>query len=753
MPKWLVWTKRIVWTLAGLILLTAVAGGSYVYSVMQELAPRVASLAQLEAELKREPTLILSADGEILYRMAEERREPVGWPELSQSRLIVDATVAAEDKRFWKHEGVDHKAILRALWVNFRSKRVKQGGSTITQQVAKRLLTSGERTLRRKLEDACLAVLIERELTKEQVITLYLNQVYYGAGAYGVKTAADVYFAKKLDELTPAEAALLSRLPRRPSDENPFVDPEAALRNRNIVLRTMLEEGWVTRDDYDAASEEPLKLASKAATQVGILHAPYFVTYVLDQARRDLPNEDFARGGYRIYTTLRMDMQREAEAAVRKTLEEFQSLRVTEGALVVMDHAGQIVAMVGGSDFKRSQFNIITQGRRQPGSAFKPIVYSTAIELGYLEPTSLVPDEPFVYRDPWTGKVWRPRGGGKGGYVSVQTAIVRSVNIPAVHTGKLVTPGNIARFAKDVFGIRSPLDPVLPLALGSSAVRPIEMAEAFSVFATGGNRVHPYGIKSVSGTDGQLLRDYRPRVVQNVLSSSTVGPMRDILRRVVLYGTGTNARKVINAAGKTGTANEFRDAWFCGFTDKFISIAWVANATYDPNRTPAWKYGAMKRVFGGKVAAKMWAYALEPIQKLAGEKPNGRNPKNYPGNTAGMISVLICTDTCDRAIKGECPKYETRIFRPDKAEELLPCGRHGGFDDILPPLDTGPARMPPLESEDQIPEPPPVVSVTMVTVEICIESGELATLYCPVKRPQEFKKGSEPNAACRLHRP
>ncbi len=750
--KWVILLKRLIWSLTAIFLLFFVIVIAYAYVVMLGVAPRIQELHQLSSQILKEPTLIVSADGEILYRMATERREPVSWPEIPKG--VINATVAAEDRRFWEHEGVDFRAILRALWVNLRSGSLRQGGSTITQQVAKRLLTTGERSFRRKMEDACLALLMERELTKEQIITLYLNEVYYGSGAYGIKAAADVYFGKDLNELTIAESALLARLPRRPSDENPFVDPRTAIANRNYVLRVMREEGWITEKEFQQAIQEPLKLARQQQTQLGILKAPYFVTYVLDVLQKEFPNEEFSRGGYRIETTLRWDIQKIAEQAVERTIKEFRKRKVTEAAIVITNYSGEILAMVGGSDFKRSQYNAITQGRRQPGSAFKPIVYATAFELGALHPTGSVSNEPIVVQDRWTGKIWKPRGGGTGGSVSVRTAIVRSINVPAVHAIRAVGPTNVARFAKEIFGIRSPLTPVLPLALGSSAVHPLELVSAYSVFATGGNRVEPFALLRVRAPDGTIVREYQPQIARNVLSAYTAEAMRDILRDVVLHGTGYNARSVLNAAGKTGTTNDHRDAWFCGFTDRLIAVAWVANATYDPSRTPSWRYDPMPGMFGGTVAAKLWAYALKPAQALIKEQPSEFRPvvPSLPP-VERKLSVAICSDSEQRAIPGRCPHITTRQLTEDEANSLEPCPLHKEpprRESPTPPEITPPDNPPPVTGP---PLNPPPVNFETIEVEVCIESGDLATTYCPVKRPQKFRKGFEPKRTCPLHHP
>ena len=748
-PTWWKWTKRVFWSFSLLLLAGFIGFSIYVVRVYKELEPRVAALPQLEADLNREPTVIYSADGKILYQMEAERRTAVSYTQIPQQ--IINTTIAAEDRRFWTHSGVDLTAIARAIWVNLRAGSARQGGSTITQQVAKRLLTSGERTFRRKIEDACLAVLIERNYSKEQIITLYLNQVFYGSGAYGIYSAAQTYFGKTLDKLTLAESAMLARIPRRPSDENPFVDPDAAKKNRNIVLDIMLEENMITKSQRDSSSAASINLAPKPGEQQGIYRAPYFVTYVLDEMRKEFPNEDFARGGYKIYTTLNLQAQTDAENAVKQTLADWRRRRVTEGALLVSDISGQILAMVGGSDFRRSQYNAVTQGKRQPGSSFKPFVYAAALERGLIKPNSMVSNAPFVEGN------WRPRGGGKGGSVSVQTALVKSINVPAVHVGKMVGASQVVQFAHQVFGFTSELAPVSSLPLGASAVSPLEMAEAYSVFATHGNRVKLFGIRRVVGPNGAELRNYQPRVFENVLSEATVEPMRDILRRCVLYGTGHNAKGVKNSAGKTGTVDSYRDAWFCGYTDELIGIAWVTNATYDPNRSPAWKYAPMLGVFGGDAAAQMWAKALKPIQELVGEKSSGYSPKSYGGGElTDEVTVTICTDTGDRATKG-CRKTETKLMKRSDAAKLLPCGLHGAPTDDPNPFEQ-PIKDPPADPSALPPDSapsatPPPTSGGEVSVEICIDSGMRATQYCPVKRVMSFMRGEEPKGVCKLHAP
>lgn len=763
---WVRFFKRAAWLTVAVFLLGFIGFTVYVWTVFNSLSSRVDLLTEKQEMLRREPTEILSADGFVLARLADERRDPVAYADIPKT--VIDATVAAEDKRFWDHSGVDLTAIVRAVWVNMLSGSVRQGGSTITQQVAKRLLTSGERTFRRKIEDACLALQIERAYTKEQIIEIYLNQVYYGSQAYGIKAASEVYFGKDLDELTVAEAALLARLPRRPSDENPYVDLAKAKENRNVVLAIMQDEGMISASEFDRAVKEPVKLiAPKPNRSLGIRRAPYFTTWVLSQLREIMPDEDYRHGGYKIYTTLNYNLQLDTEDVLHDTIRRYRGRRVNEGAMVVMDLNGEIISMVGGSDFNRSQMNVITQGHRQPGSAFKPFVYSTALDLGVITPRSAISNAPFILRDSRGRVVWQPKGGGRGGSVSVISALRNSINVPAVHVGVDTGIENVVRFAHDVFGFKSELPAVPSLSLGTAEVTPLEMAEAYTVFATRGNRVKPFGIRKIVAPDGEVRLESKPRYFPDVLSKNTADFMHTCLRAVVTSGTGTAASSVRGAAGKTGTTNSYKDAWFCGYTDKLVGIAWVANATYDPDRSPPWVYGTMNAIMGGQVSARMWANAVKPIQAHL-EKYNVRiltmnSDLEGEANADELVSVRVCTESGERAISA-CPETEMREMSKEDARNLGSCTFHGE-PKVRPdpdpegqpvgPDETGTADETPTTTETGTaarPEPR-APRVETVRVEICVETGLRATQYCRLKRMVTYRKGEEPTDYCQVHRP
>jgi len=756
--------KRAIWMSVAVMLLGFIGFTVYVWSVFNSLSSRVDLLTEKQEMLRREPTEILSADGFVLARLADERRDPVVYADIP--KVVIDATVAAEDKRFWDHSGVDLTAIVRAVWVNITSGSVRQGGSTITQQVAKRLLTSGDRTFRRKIEDACLALQIERAYTKEQIIELYLNQVYYGSQAYGIKAASEVYFGKDLDELTVAEAALLARLPRRPSDENPYVDPVRAKENRNIVLAIMEDEGMISAAEFDRSVKEPVDLiAPKPNSALGIKRAQYFTTWILGELREIMPDEDYRHGGYKIYTTLNYNLQKDSEDVLHDTIRRYRGRRVNEGALVIMDLNGEIITMVGGSDFHRSQMNVVTQGHRQPGSAFKPFVYATALDLGVISPRSAISNAPYILRDSRGRVVWQPKGGGRGGSVSVKSAISHSINIPAVHVGADTGIENVVRFAHDVFGFKSELPAVPSLPLGTAEVTPLEMAEAYTVFATRGNRVKPFGIRKIVGPDGNVRIETKPRYFPDVLSKNTAEFLNECLRAVVTSGTGTAAGSVRGAAGKTGTTNSYKDAWFCGYTDKLVGVAWVANATYDPDRNPAWVYGTMNSIMGGQVSARMWANAVKPVQAHL-EKYNVRI-QTMNADTQGeadaneLVVVRVCSESGERAIKA-CPETEEREMSREDARNLGSCTFHGEpkvRPDPDPEADPEQAEPSPVGVEPTVadsrppraPESAPRIETTRV--EICVDTGLKATQYCRLKRTVTYRKGEEPTDYCQVHRP
>lgn len=708
--------------------------GVYFAMKMREASERVTNLPTLIDSIRLEPSVIVANDGTVLYRVSQEYRKPVNYDEIPQ--VVKDATIAAEDKRFFEHSGIDYFAWGRVLFDSASEGRVTGGASTLTMQIAKRLYTSPARSIDRKVEDMALAIMIERKLTKEQILELYLNQVFYGEGAFGIQAAADVYFGKTLDDLTLGEAALLARLVRRPSRENPFANLDKAIENRNLVLRIMRDEDMITTAEFEAAIAEPVELRERRfGSGARRLQAPYFVDAVLSELE-DL-GIDISEGGYRVETTLDPAMQRITEREVERTVRDHARNRVSTAAFLLMDRRGEIKAMVGGVSYNRNQFNGVTQGRRQPGSAFKPFVYAVAFQSNAWSPTKAVSNGPLTYQPRYPGgPSWTVRNASNryGGMVSPLTAMAWSYNVAAVRVMEAVGPARVANFCRTNFGFTSELDPVLPLALGATAVSPLEMARGYSVFMLGGDRVEPMMIRRIVNPQGDIIRSFQPTYARNMLARHVAADIDYMLREVVVNGTGSRARNVVNARGKTGTTSDNRDAWFCGYTDELIGIGWVANE--QPGANGGWVYPPMAPgAYGGTVTVTMWAPIMAEAQKRLGEKP-----REFI-KPASMGRTTVAPEHEDMTSDVEPPSTIQDEF------ESLPPIRSGGTDPstVVPPP-TEPVN-PPVETGNRRSEE------SQVQVDICAESGEIANFYCPEVRRRYLPAASAPRSVCHLHGP
>jgi penicillin-binding protein 1A len=758
------WWRRLLAYLTLLFLILLLGGMTFAGVLYYQVAQMMPSVSVIENYQPRDASFIYSADGVMLARIAEEYREPATLEEIPKH--LINATIAKEDRRFWQHSGVDWRGTARALWVNLTEGDIKQGGSTLTQQLARNVFLTQQRTVARKIQEIILAQEMERRLTKERILELYLNQVYYGNGAYGVKAAARVYFNKPLEKLTLAECALLAALPQRPSGYDPFSNPDEAIFQRNLTLNLMAREGYITPDQRDAAKAEPLRLARSRPRSRFL--APYFVMDVLRELESLYGRELLLQGNLKVYTTLHMEMQRAAESALQRGVQAFRAQGVTQGALVLIDlRTGQIRALVGGVNFGRSQYNNITQGRRQPGSAFKPIVYATAFELGKLTPTSTLSDTPLNLPG-GGGKRWRPQNadGKFRGSVSVTRALAASINIPAVRAAQIVGIDKVAEFARTRFGIESPLEPVLPLALGASAVRPIELARAYSVFPLKGNRIEPFMLRRVEDRNGVVLLEQQGQMTPNVLSPQSAEWIDEILRTAVVSGTGKAAARIPNARGKTGTTSDYRDAWFVGYTDEYLAVVWVASEYYNP-QTQRWEYRPMKRVFGGTVCARIWADLMEQVnaieKRLQTQQARPSEPAVVEPAPTPEQEPLPADDSGDDAPPPIAPPPAEES--PNTPSELSP------RTEPEPPATTSTPTTPvssaptaprtgettpsvasgaPRESKPPAPPPPPPPP-EYTTVGICADTGQVATDYCPEVVRKRFEKGKEPKSRCNRH--
>lgn len=710
---------------------------------MRKAGDRMAGVEKKLDQIDSPATIIYARDGKtLLYRASSEYRRLIkDYDDIP--KLVIDATLAAEDKRFFDHRGVDARAAFRSIFRNVKEGRQAEGASTITMQLSKRLFTSSDKSWRRKVEDVANAIEIERRVTKRQILKAYLNQVYYGEGAYGIRAAADVYFGKKdLNTLTAAEAAMLARMVRRPSAENAFEDLEVAIKNRNLVLRIMRDEGMLTPELYAKAVAEKPKLRPRAfGSGERIYFAPYFTRYVLDQLKRDYPDVDLGVAGWTVVTTLDPELQAKTEEAVKSIVARNRRKRVNSAAFVLLDDQGQILAMQGNTSWERDEFNIVAQGGRQAGSSFKPFVYAAALSTGAIRPGDQISNEPYTKIDDWNP---RNANGKSGGTSSISSAIANSRNLPAIWVTDRVTPEVAAKYCRDVFGFKSEILPVMSMALGTNDVSPLEMATGYSVFMLRGNRFTPYAVVQILDKDKSIYRSNNPRIIEHILDERVASYIDMCLRLVVTEGTGTKARAIKDARGKTGTTNEAKDAWFCGYTNNLIGIGWVGNIQYTSNGTP--RYQEMSdRVFGGVVTSQMWVEVMKHAQRKKGT--------GFARQGSDLVRDDIPAEAEGAKVEPEVktPTQETPETPPG-TDPLIPggegTGSTGGTNES--PVKTTPPDPPKNEPRPRNESP---VSEETAEVDICAESGQKATIYCPETVARRFRKLEAPKRWCRKHSP
>ncbi|MBW1982294.1 MAG: PBP1A family penicillin-binding protein [Deltaproteobacteria bacterium] len=586
-----------------LVLLAGVASGSLL-GLYLGLSHDLPSIQKLENFQPSAVTRVFSADGQEIAEFFVEKRVPVPLDRIPA--YLKDAVIATEDRRFYQHAGLDWRGILRAVCKDILSMRLKQGGSTITQQLAKILFLNPEKTLTRKLKEAILALQIERRYRKDEILALYLNQIYLGSGAYGVEAAANTYFGKHVWQLDLAECALIAGLPRAPNRYSPLLHPDRAMQRRAAVLKNLLHTGYITAEQYSAASAKPLQLAAEQNTGN---RAPYFVSYLRPKLEKILGENLLYRGGLRVSTTLRADWQQAARSALESGLEVVdrrhpESREQVEGAIIVLDvHTGMIRAMVGGRSHDRSKFNRAVQAKRQPGSAFKPIIYAYALEHGYTQ-ASRIWDAPISYPQKNGGR-WQPQNysGTYEGEITLRRALEISQNIVAIKLLERLGVNPVIDFAHRL-GIKSNLQPNLSLALGTSEVSLLELVSAYQAFANGGIWIEPAGITAVVDSHN------RP-VWQNVPNSSAVLTqeaayiLTDMLRGVIKRGTGRAAARLPwPLAGKTGTTEANRDALFVGYSPQVAVGVWVG---YDSSKSLG------RGETGARAALPIWKKVMRAI--------------------------------------------------------------------------------------------------------------------------------------------
>ncbi|DAB39697.1 MAG TPA: penicillin-binding protein [Sulfurovum sp. UBA12169] len=556
-------------------------------------------------------SVVLDRHGnKLAYVFKEQHRLYARYDEIPG--MLVEGLVAMEDTQFFEHSGVNPDAILRAIIKDIKAGKFVEGGSTITQQLIKNKILSNEKKLARKIREAILALKIEHELSKEEIIERYLNEISYGNNYFGIKTAASGYFHKELQELTLKECAMLIGIPNAPSYYNPLRHYKRALNRANNVLYRMKSIGWITQSDYLKAVKESPKIYKTSLTQN---IAPYIVDEVLRRFKGQLG--DIRTGGYQIYTTIDMKQQQIAQEAVThayqkalKLLNERPQTSTLNGGLVAVESStGDILAMVGGVDYAKSSFNRITQSKRQPGSAFKPFIYQTALDMGYNPATPLTDlARTFQYYHNGKPKVWSPKNYERDfkGFIPLREALVHSRNLATIN---LVADIGVNTIRKRLAFLDVPHIPRdMSIALGNLGLSPLKMAQIFSVFANKGHMIEPRLVSKIISIEGAVIYETRPKEIEGFTTPEQAYLMTDILKDVIKRGTGKSAAvQGIELAGKTGTTNEGVDAWFCGYSPTIETISWFGRDNNKP---------IGKKATGGAIAAPAFAYYYQKLLTL-----------------------------------------------------------------------------------------------------------------------------------------
>lgn len=502
-------------------------------------------------------------------------------PLSSISTNIQRAVMAIEDNRFYQHNGVDIRGTFRAIATNARG-GARQGGSTLTQQLVKNLFLSPERSYSRKLAEAVLSLRVEKYYSKDKILEMYLNQVYWGNRAYGIEKAGRRYFGVSAKELSISQAALLAGLLKAPEGLSPFRHPKAARKRQLNVIAKMKDYGYITDEQAEEAKAE--KITFRSQIEQPSRH-PYYVSHVIHELNQTYGTDAVRRGGLQVYTSIDPKAQKAAKKALTDRIKAFPNYsNVSNGALIAIDvDTAEIIAMVGGIDFKQSQFNNATQAKRAAGSQFKPFVYLTAFRLGLLTPNSIIHDKPISYN---TGvSIWRPKNydGRFLGPITIREALTRSRNTTTVQVGQRVGIDEVIKTAK-LAGVTSKIDRNFASFLGASGMSPLQMATAFSTFARNGVRMYPTTIRRVENVSKEQLKYKKPKP-ERTLNQEAVEQLNSILVNVVENGTGRRAKLPDRqVAGKTGTTDKTRDIWFTGFTPDMVATIWMGNEKYVPLR-------------------------------------------------------------------------------------------------------------------------------------------------------------------------
>jgi penicillin-binding protein 1A len=572
-------TRKLWWMIFFIILFFLIIPGILAVGTYTYFSYDLPRLTSVEDYTPKTVTQVFSENGEIIAEFFVEKRYIIPIEEMPAT--LIRAFISSEDARFFEHQGIDLLSISRALIKNIKSMDIVQGGSTITQQITKSLLLSPEKSYTRKIKEAILARRIENSLSKRDILSIYLNQIYLGHRSYGVEAAALTYFGKHASELNLAESALLAGLPKAPSAYSPIRHPLKAQKRQRYVLQRMLQRGYITKGQAKEAADMTLNIVPPENKNIKV--APYFTEHLRQYLENTYGTDLLYGEGLKVYTPLNLLMQKSAQRAVESGLNDFETREGSQkdesrvqGALVAMEpRTGHVKALVGGVKFLENQFNRAIQARRQLGSAFKPIVYAAALDKDYVT-TTIIIDSPLIFKIKSDMEFWEPRNYDLEfkGPITLRKALAYSRNIITIKILQDIGIDYVINYAKRL-GIDSPLNRDLSLALGSSGISLLEITRAYAVFANQGFKVEPIFITKVTDRNGTVLEENKPRLSQ-AISPQTSYIMTSLLKSVVEEGTGRKVKALHRpCAGKTGTTNDVRDAWFIGFTPHIIAGTWV----------------------------------------------------------------------------------------------------------------------------------------------------------------------------------
>ena len=619
--------KNILFTITKWLFIFGVWGVLLVGGVVLWYAKDLPDITQ-SATFERKTSIIVKAeDGTVLARYGEQKSKNIHVDDLPPH--LIQAVLAIEDRRFYNHHGIDLWGISRAMIANLRAGRFVQGGSTITQQLAKNLFLTHERKLPRKIKEAILAIWIERELSKDEILSAYMNRVYLGSGTYGFNTASNLYFGKPARQVNLHEAAILAGLLKAPSKYSPHASLDRAKERAKIVLNAMIDAGYITQKDMSApnmAVSLPHKITDSAE------NARYFTDWVLDGID-DLvgrPDMDMV-----IETTLDTTLQNYTQDKIARAIKNADPMQfVGQGAALVMRPDGRILSMVGGYDYGKSQFNRVTQSRRAPGSTLKPFVYLAALEQGW-SADDVILDAPILKGE------YRPQNalGRYYGEVSLRQALAKSMNTATVRLAQKIGISHVLNTVKQA-GILSKMERDLSLALGSSGVSILELTTAYATLSNGGQRVYPYAITKITTPQGRVLYERTPpRSYSRVFQTRNTETLSIMMQDVINRGTGRRAQLPFTVSGKTGTSQDSRDAWFAGYSDRLVSVVWLGNDDNAP----------MRGVSGGGIPAQIWRDVIakaqpryrKPSMRISG---HSRHPSQESGSMSSLLGRLLSHD-------------------------------------------------------------------------------------------------------------